>query len=334
MKIAIDVMGGDFAPKELILGARLYREKGGSAGLVLVGKEAAIREHLPELPTGFEIVDTPEFVEMGEAPASALRKKKNTSIAVCARLVKEGKAQGFLSAGSTGAQMAASLMEIGRIAGVERPAVSVLLPTQGENGVLILDVGANVDCKPLNLVQFALMGSSYFEKMCGVKDPRVGLLNIGSEAGKGNDLAKAAFELLEKAPLNFVGNVEADHMFEGHAHVVVADGFIGNVLLKASEGVSELVMNGVKQAIAKAGLPKDVSEKLYSGLKRYRVDSPEYSGAPLLGIAGPTIVCHGKSRGPVIANAIDLSARYSGLDVIGLIGRRLAKDTPPQTSGK
>ena len=332
MKIALDVMGGDFAPRELCHGARLFAETG-KAGLLLVGQEAAIRQELPELPPNCEIVDTPEFVEMGEAPTTALRKKKNTSIAVAARLVKQGRAQGFVSAGSTGAQMAASLLEIGRIPGIERPAIAVVLPTTKKGGVVVLDVGANVDCKPHHLLQFALMGSAYVERIFSCASPRVGLLNVGEEEGKGNELAKAVYPLLKNTPLNFVGNVEADHLFEGAADVVVCDGFVGNVLLKCSEGVSEAVNGALKETLLTANLPKEAMGAIMSGLRRYQTGTPEYSGAPLLGIAGPSIVCHGKSKAPIICHALQLAVQYAAGDVLGLIARHLTS-TPGETSAR
>jgi glycerol-3-phosphate acyltransferase PlsX len=322
MKIAVDVMGGDYAPQELVLGAKMFAENG-TAGLILVGKEAEIRKHLPELPANCEIEDTPECIEMGEAPAQALRKKKRASVAVAARLVKEGRAQAFLSAGSTGAQMAASLMEIGRIPGVERPAIAVVLPTTNESGVVVLDVGANVDCKPFHLLQFGQMGAAYYEKIFGIATPKVGLLNVGSEPGKGNDLVKASFELLQGGGLNFIGNIEGDHLFEGAAHVVICDGFVGNVLLKISEGISDAVLGAVKMAVKKANVPRELAESLFAGLRRFRTDAPEYTAAPLLGINGCSVVCHGKSKAPVIANALSLATRYASTDVIGLIGSQL-----------
>ncbi|HQG29305.1 MAG TPA: phosphate acyltransferase PlsX, partial [Candidatus Ozemobacteraceae bacterium] len=285
MKVAIDVMGGDFAPRELVLGARQYLESG-KAELMLVGRRSDILAVWPEAESRCEVIDMPEMVEMGESPTTALRKKKNASVAVAARLVKEGRASCFLSAGSTGAQMAASLLEIGRVPGVERPAIAVMLPTASGNGVLVLDVGANVDCRPNHLVQFAHMGVSYYEAICRVEKPKIGVLNIGGEAGKGNELTKSVYELLEKqnGTLNFVGNVEPDSLFEGHAHVVVCDGFVGNILLKASEGLSDLIMGTIKQGVAKAGIPAEMANAVLGNLRRVRTDAPEYSGAPLLGI--------------------------------------------------
>ncbi len=325
MKIAVDVMGGDLAPREIVLGASQYLKEGG-AGLILVGKESAIREFLPELPENCEIHDASDVIGMDEAPMQALRKKRNASIAVAARLVKEGRASALVSAGSTGAQMAASLMEIGRIPGIERPAISVFLPTAKDRGALLLDVGANVDCRPQQLVQFAVMGAAYYEKVCGVDRPTVGILSIGEEESKGNELTKSVFEILKNSDLNFIGNIEADHLYYGKADVVVCDGFVGNVLLKASESISELIQGALFKAAMGIGLPEDAMMGLKSGLRRFSPDAPEYSGAPLLGINGVSVVCHGKSKAPVIANAIRLAEKYAENNVIGLIESRVKEE--------
>jgi glycerol-3-phosphate acyltransferase PlsX len=326
MKIAVDAMGGDFAPQELVLGAQEFLRSEKDTGLILVGKKSAISEIIPDLPSNCEIYDTDEFVDMGESPMQALRKKKNASIAVAARLVKEGKASALLSAGSTGAQMVASLMELGRIPGVDRPAISVMLPSAKEHGVLLLDVGANVDCKPHHLLQFALMGSAYYEKVCSTTNPAIGVLNIGEEASKGNELTKAAYELIGGSSLNFVGNVEADHLYYGKAQVVVCDGFAGNVLLKASESISELVQGAVFNTLKGLEISSEKLIGLKSGLKKFSSDAPEYSAAPLLGINGVSVVCHGKSKAPVIANALRLTRSYASTGVIELIQSQVKKE--------
>ncbi len=326
MKIAVDVMGGDYAPQELVLGAQKFLQSCDDAELILVGNESAIRETLPDLPERCEIFDTPEFVEMGEPPMQALRKKKRASIAVAAHLVREGKADALLSAGSTGAQMVASLMELGRIPGVDRPAISVMLPSAKDHGVMLLDVGANVDCKPHHLLQFALMGSAYYEKVCKIARPAVGILSIGEEASKGNDLTKAAYEMISKSSLNFIGNVEADHLYYGKAHVVVCDGFVGNVLLKGSESISELIQGAVFKAAQGLDISSEKLLALKSGLKKFSSDAPEYSAAPLLGINGVSVVCHGKSRSGVIANAIKLAVQYASTGVIDLIQQQVEKE--------
>ena len=323
MKIAIDVMGGDFAPQELIAGAKSYLQNDGEAGLILVGDEKVIRELWADLPESCEIYHTDEVIEMGEHPLHALRKKKNSSIAVCARLVKQGKADGLVSAGSTGAQMAASLLEMGKITGIERPAISVMLPTSGEAGVLLLDVGANVDVRASHLLEFALMGSAYYEKICRVERPKVGLLNIGEEEAKGNELTKAAYSLLKDSSLNFIGNVEADRLFQGKANVVVCDGFVGNVLLKTSEGLSELMQGAIFKTAMALG---DVAVgQLKKSIKKFNPSSPEYSAAPLLGVNGVSLVCHGKSKAPIIANAIKLAVNCAKSNYVDLITKELTQ---------
>jgi glycerol-3-phosphate acyltransferase PlsX len=281
---------------------------------------------MPELPAGCEIYDTPDFVDMGEAPLQALRKKKDASIAVAARLVREGKADALLSAGSTGAQMAASFLEIGRIPGIERPAIAVMLPSSEDYGVLLLDVGANVDCRAPHLLQFALMGAAYYERVCGIKKPKIGVLSIGEEASKGNELTKNVFELLQNSSLNFIGNVEADHLYYGKAHVVVCDGFVGNVLLKASESISELIQGALLKSAKGAEIVPEKLMMLKAGLKKFSPDAPEYSAAPLLGINGVSVVCHGKSKAPVIANALTLAASYASTGVVSLIHRQIEKE--------
>ena len=323
MKIAIDVMGGDFAPQELIAGAKSYLQNDGEAGLVLVGDEKVIRELWADLPDSCEIYHTEEVVGMGEHPLHALRQKKNASVAVCARMVKQGKVDGFISAGSTGAQMAASLLELGKIPGVERPAISVMLPTSGERGVLLLDVGANVDIRTNHLLEFALMGSAYYAKICGVEKPSVGLLNIGEEEAKGNELTKSAYELLKNSSLNFIGNVEADRLFLGKANVVVCDGFVGNVLLKTSEGLSELIQGAIFKTAMTLG--NEIVGQFKNSIKRFNPSSPEYSAAPLLGVNGVSLVCHGKSKAPIIANAIKLAVNCAKSNYVDLITKELTK---------
>ena len=326
MKIAVDVMGGDFAPRELVLGAQDFLKKNPDVGLILVGKESAIRETMPELPANCTVVDTAEYIEMGDAPMQALRKKKKASIAMAARLVRNNEADALLSAGSTGAQMVASLMELGRIPGVDRPAISVMLPSAKDHGVLVLDVGANVDCKPHHLLQFALMGSAYYQKVCGIESPAVGLLNIGEEPSKGNENTKSTYEMLSKSSLNFVGNVEADHLYYGKANVVICDGFVGNVLLKASESISELIQSAVFKTAQQLNVPSELLVNLKSGLKKFSSDAPEYSAAPLLGINGVSVVCHGKSKAKVISNAIKLAVSYASTGVIDLIQEKVEKE--------
>lgn len=323
MKIAVDVMGGDFAPQELVSGAKSYLQTGGEAGLILVGDEKVINELWPDRPEQVEIFHTDEVAGMGEHPLQALRKKKNATVAVCARLVKQGKADGFISAGSTGAQMAASLLELGKIPGIERPAISIMLPTAGESGALLLDVGANVDVRASHLLQFAMMGSAYYEKVCGVERPTVGLLNIGEEEAKGNELTKEAYALLKNSSLNFIGNIEPDHLYMGQAHVVVCDGFVGNILLKTTEGFSEIFQKAMFKAAASLG--EEAVNQFKKAAKKYSPSTLEYCAAPLLGVNGVSLVCHGKSKAPIIANAITLAANCAKSNYVDSITKELTK---------
>ncbi|NLM17463.1 MAG: phosphate acyltransferase PlsX [Candidatus Riflebacteria bacterium] len=327
MKIAIDVMGGDFAPSALLDGAKQYKESGGQAHLILVGGKAVIDKHFGgNLPNGCTVEHTEEYVEMGEHPVMALRRKKKASVAVCSALVKNKAADAMLSAGSTGAQMASSLLQIGKIESVERPAISVMLPSLvSDDGVLMLDVGANVDVKPKHLVQFALMGSIYYSHLYKVEKPRVALLNIGSEEAKGNDLTKEAYTLLsEEKSINFVGNIEADAVYTNEADVVVCDGFPGNVFLKTSESVAHFMQERFIKFVKKANLPAELMQAFAEQSKRFSPEAPEYSGAPLLGLNGTSIVCHGKAKASVIANAISLAADCAESGIIDSIRSNLA----------
>lgn len=303
VSIALDAMGGDDSPKAIVEGVRLLeREFAGT--LFLVGQEEAIRG-CGSLPRGAEIVPCEQVVSMHEPPSSALRKKRDSSVARAVRLVKEGRAQAVISAGNTGAFMAFSVTTLGRLKGIQRPAIATLIPTRGEPCILI-DVGANVDCRPDFLLDFAIMGKIYVEKVLGRKDPSVGLLSIGQEEGKGNELTQAVKPLLESAPLRFVGNVEGRDIPQGRVDVIVCDGFVGNVILKFGEGLCEMIFLQLGEEYQRlkrqAGLDArqaDVFERLMAS-----TDYSEYGGAPLLGVNGNCIVCHGTSSPKAIANAI------------------------------
>lgn len=308
MKIAVDAMGGDYAPREIVAGALEAVRDG--IEVILVGDSDSI---LKELGNGrrdsIEIVHAAETIAMGEQPAIAVRKKKDSSIVRSVRLVKEGRAGAFVCAGSTGAVMAASLLGLGRIKGIDRPAIASVFP--GEKGrTVLLDVGANVDCKPKHLLQFGIMGYLYAEKILGVKNPRVGLLSVGEEESKGNELTLEAFPLLKAAGINFVGNVEGRDIFNGLADVVVCDGFVGNVVLKAGEGLAMSLLKMMKEELARNWLSKMGTALTLPALKelRRRVDYAEYGGAPLLGVNGVVIVCHGSSTAFAVKNAIKVAA--------------------------
>jgi len=308
--IAVDAMGGDFAPAEIVKGASLAAREG--VDILLVGREADLRRELGQYPAGshMEIVDAPEVVEMGEHPALAIRQKRNSSISVATRLCKDGKAAAVVSAGNTGAQMAAALFSLGRLPGIDRPAIATILPTLA-GGTLVLDSGANADCKPQHLLQFAMMGGIYSHRVLGVSSPRVGLLNIGAEETKGNELVVEAYQLLRQSSLNFVGNVEGREILEGPADVIVCDGFVGNVLLKFAEGLGSALLGMLKENLQQSLRTKigaALAIPAFQAVKK-AMDYAEYGGAPLLGVNGVSIICHGSSKAKAIKNAISVAQR-------------------------
>lgn len=310
MIIAVDAMGGDFAPAEIVKGASLAAREG--VDILLVGREADLRRELGQYPAGshMEIVDAPEVVEMGEHPALAIRQKRNSSISVATRLCKDGKAAAVVSAGNTGAQMAAALFSLGRLPGIDRPAIATILPTLA-GGTLVLDSGANADCKPQHLLQFAMMGGIYSHRVLGVSSPRVGLLNIGAEETKGNELVVEAYQLLRQSSLNFVGNVEGREILEGPADVIVCDGFVGNVLLKFAEGLGSALLGMLKENLQQSLRTKigaALAIPAFQAVKK-AMDYAEYGGAPLLGVNGVSIICHGSSKAKAIKNAISVAQR-------------------------
>jgi glycerol-3-phosphate acyltransferase PlsX len=245
---------------------------------------------------------------MDESPSSVVRRKRDSSIWVATQLVKDGKAEAVISAGNTGASMATALFILGPLAGVERPAIATLLPTL-TGTALMIDVGANVDCKPAHLFQFGIMGHVYAQQMLNVTSPRVGILSIGEEDGKGNELTRDAFKLLKESDLNFVGNVEGRDVYRGGADVVVCDGFIGNVALKISEGLADALVKFLKREIVATPMGKFGAFFLKPAFTRFRkkIDYAEYGGAPLLGVNGISIICHGRSTAYAIKNAIRMA---------------------------
>ncbi len=305
MKIAVDVMGGDHAPREIVRGSLLAVTKY-ELKVILVGDEEQVRVELGDYdPERISIVHAPEVIEMGEHPAIAVRRKRNSSIVKATQLVKEGAAAALVSAGNTGAVMASSIIGLGGIKGIDRPAIAGVLPNESGLTVL-LDVGANVDCKPQQLLQFGIMGYLYAKKIIGVVNPRVGLLSNGKEETKGNESNLAAFPLLQKAEINFIGNVEGRDIFNGAVDVVVCDGFVGNIVLKAGEGLAGALLKMMREEIAKSNLAKMgtvMAGPAFKELKK-RLDWTEYGGAPLLGINGLSIICHGGSTAKAIKNAI------------------------------
>lgn len=323
--IALDAMGGDNAPAETVHGAVAAVEAGTS--VALVGNPAEIEQFLPSRKLdGLLLVPAASVVEMDESPAHALRHKQDSSMALAVRMVAQGEAAAAVSAGNSGAFMAFAMTNLDRIPGIDRPAIATTLPTP-VGPRIALDVGANVDCKPEHLLQFAVLGSVYAEHVLGIPAPKVGLLNIGEEKAKGNDLTHAAYALLERAPINFIGFVEGNHIFDGRADVVVCDGFVGNVLLKASEGVAHLLMSELKSAISSSFLARIGMAFLYPALRRmrHRYDYATYGGALLLGVGGIAVVCHGRSNAKAIANAIKVAEQAARAGVIEAVAKACAQ---------
>jgi glycerol-3-phosphate acyltransferase PlsX len=334
--IAVDAMGSDRAPRPEVEGAMQAARQYGLR-VLLVGPEAAIRTELgrhraaARLP--IEVVHASEHITM-EDKVEAIRAKRDSSMRVGLRLVRQGQASGFVTAGNTGAAMATAKIVLGAVPGVDRPALVAVFPTAPRTPAILLDVGANVDCKPQNLEQFAVMGDIYFRAMFGTppgtSGPRVGLLSIGEEETKGNELTREAFRLLKQLPLNFIGNVEGRDLYNGQVDVIVADGFVGNVALKISEGVANLVSTALKESL-KATITRKVgallSRSAFTDFKK-RLDHTEYGGAPLLGVKGVCIVTHGSSNANAIKNAVRVAAELAERGINESIERGLAALRP------
>src|SRR6202166_691745 len=326
--IALDAMGSDRAPKPEIEGA-IHAARNYGVRVLLVGPEATIRAELDRHPAAtrlpLEIVHASEVITMEDKAMQAVRSKRDSSLRVGLRLVREGRAAGFVTAGNTGAAMATAKMVLGALHGVDRPALAAVFPTAPGTAAILLDVGANVDCKPYNLEQFAVMGEIYFRSMFGNRRPRVGLLSIGEEETKGNELTREAFQLLKQLPLNFVGNVEGRDLYSGEVDVIVADGFVGNVALKISEGVAHLVQNTLKETL-RATITRQVgyllSRSAFADFKK-RLDHTEYGGAPLLGVKGVCFITHGSSNMNAIKNAIRVAAEFADRNINAEIEKTL-----------
>ncbi|MFB3168764.1 glycerol-3-phosphate acyltransferase PlsX [Bacillus niacini] len=324
MKIAIDAMGGDHAPKEIVIGAMKAVEAFSDIHITLVGDETKIKEYLTNQER-ITILHTSEVILGTDEPVRAVRRKKTASMVLAAQQVADGNADACISAGNTGALMAAGLFVVGRIEGIDRPALTPTLPTIGGEGFLLLDVGANVDAKPEHLLQYAIMGSIYSEKVRGIANPRVGLLNIGTEEKKGTDLTKQAFELLKNANVNFVGNVEARDLLDGTADVVVTDGFTGNMVLKTVEGTALSMFKMLKTTLMsslKSKLAAAVLKPEFKVLKN-TLDYSEYGGAGLFGLKAPVIKAHGSSNGQAIFSAIRQTREMVEKNVVGLIKKSI-----------
>jgi glycerol-3-phosphate acyltransferase PlsX len=328
IRIAVDAMGGDHAPDTMVDGA-VAAARHLEAEILLVGArdrvEAALLPHGPSGRQRVRVVDAPEIVEMTEAPAAALRRKRRASVRVAAECVAKGEAVAVVSAGHTGASVMAAYAAFGTLAGVDRPALATTIPTRTSPAVL-LDTGASVECRPQHLLQFAVMGGVYARVALGAARPRVGLLSIGEEANKGNELTREAHRLLKQAPINFVGNVEGREIYSGVADVIVCDGFTGNIVLKTSEGLVETVetlLGDELQGTFSSQVGYLLSRRAFRRFRR-RVDYSEYGGAVLLGVAGLAIVCHGRSSAKAVRNAIAMAYRFASSDFIQRVEREIA----------
>ena len=327
--IALDVMGGDYGPAVNVEGAIQAVKKYNDIRVVLVGRENIIKEELEKHKfnhPNLEICNADEVVGMDELPASAVRRKKNSSIVVAAQIVMQNKAQAIVSAGNSGAAMTSAMMLWRRLPGVSRPAITTVMPTL--KGVcVLLDVGANVDCKPNNLLEFAIMGNIYIKEIFGLEKPRVGLLSIGEEQIKGNELTIETHKLLKNTSLNFIGNIEGGDIPAGNVDVAVCDGFIGNIILKFGEGIAGMLFSLIKSELKKHPLVFASIPFIWGALKdlRKRLDYTEYGGAPLLGVEGVCIICHGGSNSKAISNALRTANEFVDKNINNKISIEMQK---------
>jgi len=326
--VAVDAMGGDHAPAPEVLGAvRAARSQ--DVSIILVGREDLLRTELSKYSDSnqlaIRIAHASEVVTMDDNPAKTLRAKRDSSIRVAARLVRDGDAHGLVSAGNTGAAMATAKTVMGMVPGVDRPALASAFPTLKGKPTIMVDVGANVDCSPRMLAQFAVMGDIYSRLIFHTEDPRVGILSIGEEEHKGNELTRTASQLMKELPMNFIGNVEGRDLYTGKADVIVCDGFIGNVALKVSEGMVEVIKHMLQESLA-ATITRKIgyvlSRAAYKDFKK-RVDYSEYGGAPLLGVKGICIISHGRSNDNAIRNAIRVATEFASEHVNDRIASEL-----------
>ena len=342
IRIAVDAMGGDNVPGVLVEGSAAAVRKYSDVWVTLVGNESKVNDYIDKLRgrenpgksraadektdwSRIRVVHSEEVIDMNDAPARAIRTKKDASIVVANKLCRSGEVDAVISAGNTGAAMAASLLFMGRLQGVSRPAIMTLFPSM-KGVVAVLDLGANTDCKPEHLYQFAIMASIFVSHIVGNKNPRVGLLSIGEERSKGNELTIGAYDLLEKSELNFIGNIEGRDIFQGTADIIVCDGFVGNVLLKFGESIFGFITYSVRKNIMKSIWRKMGAYLLKPVFKEIKAEmSPEeYGGAPLLGVDGISIICHGNSSDIAIMNAIRVARRLVVEKVNDLIKSELA----------
>ena len=326
MRIAVDVMGGDLAPAAPLEAVQAAAVRFPQVRFALLGPAAEIRARLGAAASRFDLVDAPEVIAADEPPAQAVRRKTRASIPIGVELLRRGEADALVSAGNTGALMAAGALTLGMIAGVRRPALATQLPTWDGRGFLMLDLGAQVDCTAEHLLHFALMGAVFMERVAGRPRPRVALLNVGTERGKGSRTVREAYDLLAAAGVNFTGNVEARDLFDGPADVVVCDGFVGNAVLKTIEGTALGIFRLLRQEVRASRLAALGAWLARGGLRRVRqrLDYGEYGGAPLLGLNGVVIKCHGSSDARALANGIGAAVRALEQEMVGRIADHVA----------
>jgi glycerol-3-phosphate acyltransferase PlsX len=319
MKIALDAMGGDYAPEEVVKGAFLASEER-DLEIILLGDIEKVKKELIKYKykkDRLSIINCKEYIETGDFPLVAVRNKRDSSIVIGTKLIKNNQVDAFISAGNSGAVMAAALLELGCIPQIRRPAIGAILPS-AKGKVLILDVGANVDCKPEHLTQFAFMGNKYAKYILGIENPKIGMLNIGEEENKGNKFAQNAFKNLKNANINFLGNIEGKDIFKGKVDVMVCDGFTGNILLKSFEGLAKLLLTEVNNMII-SQLPQNremdkLKEKFMNLVKM--TDYTEHGGSPLLGVNGLCFICHGRSKAKTFKNAILNAGKFIDAKVV------------------
>lgn len=328
MKIAVDAMGGDYAPAVVMEAVVNALREIPDVEILLVGHQDKLSYYMEKMSlkpsSRLELVHAETTVEMSDPSTLAIRSKKNSSITVCAALVAEGRADAVVSAGHTGAAVAASKIKMRMVPGVDRPCIGSIMPNTRAKWILA-DAGANTDCTPLNLAQFAVMGELYAKYGLGIENPKIGLLSVGGEDVKGNELTKEAFKLLSRMPINFIGNVEGHDTFTGECDVVVCDGFVGNVLLKSAESLAMATIHWLKEVLTKNAVRKTgafLAQDAFRELKRYG-DAEEYGGAPLLGVNGVCIIGHGASSPKAVGNAIRVANDYARLRLPELISKRI-----------
>ncbi len=335
MKIALDAMGGDYAPSANVEGAIEALNENKELSIILVGNEAAINFELEKRDCSnlsISVKHASQIIEMDDSPLTALRRKTDSSVRVAVDLVKSGEADAIVSAGNSGIVMATSLYILGKLPGVERPAIATVMPGLKHHFVL-LDAGANVDCKPVHLYQFAIMGEAYARYILNVENPKTAMLSIGEEDAKGNELTKEAFKLIKDSHVNFTGNIEGQDIFSGEADVVVCDGFVGNITLKVSEGLAETLAKMLKREFLEKSEGKVDSGVLKESFANFRkrTDYSEYGGAPLLGISKPCIICHGRSTSKAIKNALNVAGVFHAKGILKIISDELQEGLSGRT---